>query len=124
MSVHVRFETPQDLADKVYELVQTVGKSGAIKKGSNEVTKAAERGNAKFIVLAEDVNPPELLAHIPMICDEKKIPYGYVPSQEFLAKEAGMPKGVKTASLALMDISKAAQENFNEIIEQISGINE
>ena len=124
MSVHVRFETPQDLADKVYELVQTVGKSGAIKKGSNEVTKAAERGNAKFIVLAEDVNPPELLAHIPMICDEKKIPYGYVPSQEFLAKEAGMPKGVKTASLALMDISKAAQENFNEIIEQIKSINE
>ena len=59
-----------------------------------------------------------------MICDEKKIPYGYVPSQEFLAKEAGMPKGVKTASLALMDISKAAQENFNEIIEQIKSINE
>ena len=124
MSVHVRFETPGELADKVYELVQTVGKSGAIKKGSNEVTKAAERGNAKFIVLAEDVNPPELLAHIPMICDEKKIPYGYVPSQEFLAKEAGMPKGVKTASLALMDISKAAQENFNEILEQIKSINE
>ncbi|MDP6010647.1 MAG: ribosomal L7Ae/L30e/S12e/Gadd45 family protein [Candidatus Poseidoniaceae archaeon] len=124
MSVHVRFETPQDLADKVYELVQTVGKSGAIKKGSNEVTKAAERGNAKFIVLAEDVNPPELLAHIPMICDEKNIHYGYVPSQEFLAKEAGMPKGVKTASLALMEISKAAQENYNEIIEQISDIKE
>ena len=57
MSVHVRFETPGELADAVYELVQTASKSGAIKKGSNEVTKAAERGNAKFIVLAEDVNP-------------------------------------------------------------------
>ena len=124
MSVHVRFETPEDVETAVYALVQEASKVGAIKKGSNEVTKAAERGNAKFIVLAEDVNPPELLAHIPMICDEKKIPYGYVPSQEFLAKEAGMPKGVKTASLALMDISKAAQDNFNEIIEQINGINE
>ena len=124
MSVHVRFETPGDLADLVYELVQTVSKSGAVKKGSNEVTKAAERGNAKFIVLAEDVNPPELLAHIPMICDEKGIPYGYVPSQEFLAKEAGMPKGVKTASLALMEITKTAQENFNNIVDQINEINE
>ena len=124
MSVHVRFETPGDLADLVYELVQTVSKSGAVKKGSNEVTKAAERGNAKFIVLAEDVNPPELLAHIPMICDEKGIPYGYVPSQEFLAKEAGMPKGVKTASLALMEITKIAQENFNNIVDQINKINE
>jgi len=124
MSVHVRFETPGELADAVYELVQTASKSGAIKKGSNEVTKAAERGNAKFIVLAEDVNPPELLAHIPMICEEKGIPFGYVPSQEFLAKEAGMPKGVKTASLALMDISKAAQETFNNVVDQIKVINE
>ena len=124
MSVHVRFETPGDLADSVYELVQTASKSGAIKKGSNEVTKAAERGNAKFIVLAEDVNPPELLAHIPMICDEKGIPYGYVPSQEFLAKEAGMPKGVKTASLALMDIGKAAQDSFNNVVEQINKLTE
>ena len=124
MSVHVRFETPGELADAVYELVQTASKSGAIKKGSNEVTKAAERGNAKFIVLAEDVNPPELLAHIPMICEEKGIPFGYVPSQEFLAKEAGMPKGVKTASLALMDISKAAQETYNNIVDQIKAITE
>ena len=124
MTVHIRFETPNDLADAVYELVQTAAKNGAVKKGSNEVTKACERGNAKFIVLAEDVNPPELLAHIPMICDEKKIPYGYVPSQEFLAKEAGMPKGVKTASLALMDIGKAGQSNFNSIVEQIAKLTE
>ena len=82
MSVHVRFKTPEDVETAVYALVQEVSKVGAIKKGSNEVTKAAERGNAKIIIMAEDVNPPELLAHIPMICDEKNIPYAYVGSQE------------------------------------------
>ena len=70
MSVHVKWETPAEVSEKIYEMIQSNG-NGRIKKGSNEVTKAAERGTAKFIVLAEDVNPPELLAHIPLICEEK-----------------------------------------------------
>lgn len=122
MSVHVRYETPQDVADAVYGLVQEASKGGNVKKGSNEVTKAAERGTAKFIVMAEDVNPPELLAHIPMICEEKNIPYGYVPSQEFLAKESGMPSGVRTASIALMEIGKGAQDKFNDVLSHIANL--
>ena len=95
MSAHVSYETPNDVADKIYEMVQA-NNNGRMKKGSNEVTKAAERGTAKFIIMAEDVNPPELLAHIPLICAEKGIPLGYFPSKELLAKEAGMPGCVKT----------------------------
>ena len=105
MSVHVQFETPEDLANKIYEMID-LNKNGRVKKGSNEVTKAAERGTAQFIILAEDVNPPELLAHIPLICDEKDIPYGYVPSQEFL----------------VMEITKGAQEKFHEVVEEIKAI--
>ena len=121
MSVHVRFETPSDLADSIYELIRA-NQGGRIKKGSNEVTKSAERGTAQFVILAEDVNPPELLAHIPLICEEKGIPYGYVPSQEFLAKEAGLANGVKAASIAVMEINKGAQEKFNEVVELIKGL--
>jgi len=121
MSVHVRFETPTEVSDKIYEMIQS-NSNGRIKKGSNEVTKTAERGTAQFIVLAEDVNPPELLAHIPLICEEKGIPYGYVPSQEFLANEARLPNGVKTASIAIMEINKSAQEKYQEVVELINGL--
>ena len=121
MSVHVRFETPTEVSDKIYEMIQS-NSNGRIKKGSNEVTKTAERGTAQFIVLAEDVNPPELLAHIPLICEEKGIPYGHVPSQEFLANEAGLPNGVKTASIAIMEINKSAQEKYQEVVELINGL--
>ena len=122
LSVHVRFETPSDLADSIYELIRA-NQGGRIKKGSNEVTKSAERGTAQFVILAEDVNPPELLAHIPLSCEEKGIPYGYVPSQEFLAKETGLPTGVRTASIAMMEISKANTEAFNSVLEAIKAIN-
>ena len=65
VTVHVQFETPEDVMNQIYDMLQA-NSNGRIKKGSNEVTKTAERGTAQFIILAEDVNPPELLAHIPL----------------------------------------------------------
>ena len=48
MSVHIAFDTPQDIKDSVFELVKLVGKEGhgTVKKGANEVTKCAERQTA------------------------------------------------------------------------------
>lgn len=89
VTVHVQFETPEEVSNQIYDMLQA-NSNGRIKKGSNEVTKTAERGTAQFIILAEDVNPPELLAHVPLICAEKGIPFGYVPSQEHLAQAAGL----------------------------------
>ena len=63
MSVHVRYQTPEDVSNKIYELVQACN-GGRLKRGSNEVTKVALRKTAAFVVLAEDVNPPELVNHI------------------------------------------------------------
>ena len=77
MSVHIAYETPQDVQEQVYEMVKALGQDGrgVLKRGANEVTKAAERGTAQMVVMAENVNPGELLAHIPMICKEKEIPF-------------------------------------------------
>ena len=116
MSVHIAFETPKDVQDNVYELVKLVGSgNGRLKKGSNEVTKAAERGTAQMVVMAENVNPAELLAHIPLICKEKSIPFIYVEDQAYLAEAAGMSTGAKTAAIALMEIAKGAEEAFNGV---------
>ena len=59
MSVHIVFETPQDVQEQVYEMVKSLGKDGKgrLKKGANEVTKSAERGTAQMVVMAENVNP-------------------------------------------------------------------
>ena len=117
MSVHISFEPPQDVQEQVYEMVKAVGKNerGRLKKGANEVTKAAERGTALMIVMAENVSPGELLAHIPMICKEKDIPFIYVADQTFLAEAAGMSNGTKTAAVAVISMEKDAQDRFNEI---------
>ncbi len=113
---YVRFEVPEDLAEKVYEAVAKARESGKIKKGTNETTKACERGIAKLVVIAEDVDPPEIVAHLPVLCDEKKIPFVYVPSKKRLGEAAGIE--VQAASAAIIDPGEAEQL-VKEIIDKV-----
>jgi len=64
---YVKFETPQDLVNPIYEAVRVAAQSGKVRKGTNEATKAVERGLSKLIVIAEDVEPPEVVAHLPIM---------------------------------------------------------
>ncbi|MEM1589507.1 MAG: ribosomal L7Ae/L30e/S12e/Gadd45 family protein, partial [Candidatus Bathyarchaeia archaeon] len=41
---YVKFEVPREVADAAYEALQIATKTGAVKKGTNETTKAVERG--------------------------------------------------------------------------------
>jgi ribosomal protein L7Ae-like RNA K-turn-binding protein len=68
-----------------------------------------------MIVMAENVNPGELLAHIPMICKEKSIPFIYVNDQAYLAEAAGMTTGTRTAAIAVMSVEKDGMDRFNEV---------
>ncbi len=103
--IYVRFEVPKDLTDKTYQVVEVAKESGKIRKGTNEVTKLVERGEAQLVVMAEDVQPEEILAHMPLLCEEKGIPYAYVPSKQELGVASGLGKA--TASVAVLDAGKA-----------------
>ena len=113
---YVRFNVPEELAEKVYEAVAKARETGKIKKGTNETTKACERGIAKLVIIAEDVDPPEIVAHLPVLCDEKKIPYVYVPSKKRLGEAAGID--VQAASAAIIDPGEA-EGLVKEIIEKV-----
>jgi len=103
--IYVRFETPNDLADKALQLVQVASETGKIRVGTNEVTKSSERSEAKLVVMAEDVDPVEILVHIPMLCEEKRIPYIYVPKKQRLGQSAGLSKSA--ASVAIVEPGEA-----------------
>jgi len=113
---YVRFEVSEDLVEKVYEAVSRARETGKIKKGTNETTKAVERGLAKLVIIAEDVDPPEIVAHLPLLCDEKKIPYVYVPSKKRLGEAAGIE--VQAASAAILEPGDA-ESLVREIIDKV-----
>jgi large subunit ribosomal protein L7Ae len=91
-------------------LVEKVAGSdtGKITKGINEVTKAAEKGAAKVVIVAQDVDPKELTMHIPIICREKGVAYFEIASKAELGKVARLP--VSCSSLAILDFGEFADE--------------
>src|SRR3989304_3861042 len=104
-AIYVRFEVPKDLTDKIYQVVEVAKEGGKIRKGTNEVTKLVERGEAQFVVMAEDVQPEEILAHMPLLCEEKGIAYSYVPRKQGLGVASGLGKA--TADVAIVDGGQA-----------------
>lgn len=93
------------MSEKAYEAIEAANKTGKIKRGTNEVTKAVERGKAKLVVVAQDTSPKEIIMHIPLLCKEKNIPCIEVQSKEELGAAAGMPVG--TAAVAIMEAGDA-----------------
>ena len=105
MTGFVKFQTPKELSEKLYEAITVAKTTGKVMRGVNEATKAIERGIGKLIIMAEDVQPPEILMHIPVICDEKKVPFGYVPSKLDLGKASGIE--VPTSAIAIVELGDA-----------------
>jgi len=91
--------------DKIYEAVEVAKATGKLRKGTNETTKAIEKGAAKLVVIAKDVNPPEITMHIPILCKEKGITCVEVPSREELGAAAGLD--LSTSSIAIVHEGEA-----------------
>lgn len=92
-------------SDSAYEIIEVAKNSGKIKKGSNEVTKALEKGHAKFVVVAKDTSPKEIIMHLPLLAKEKNVPCVEVDSKDELGAAAGIAKG--TAAVAVVQEGEA-----------------
>jgi large subunit ribosomal protein L7Ae len=88
-----------------YQIIEKAKKSGKIEKGTNEVTKAIERGTAKFVAYAADVEPKEIVQHLPILCKEKKIACQEVDSKQKLGIAIGLP--VSASSIAIVETGDA-----------------
>ncbi|MCC7553143.1 MAG: 50S ribosomal protein L7Ae [Methanobacteriaceae archaeon] len=115
--VYVKFDTPEELADQVEEALEVAKRTGKVAKGTNEVTKFIERGDAALVVIAEDVDPEEIVAHIPVLAEEKEIPFAYLATKEKVGGAAGLSVG--TASACIVNAGDA-EESVNEIVEKVA----
>ena len=106
-------EFSKEIIEKAYEAVEIARTTGKIKKGVNEVTKVIERGQAKLVVIAKDVNPPEIIMHFPPLCEEKSAPLVIVPSKEDLGAAAGLQ--VQTSAVVSVNAG-----NAKELIKKIA----
>jgi len=96
------------MATDIYSIVEKAKNTGKIEKGTNEVTKAIERGTAKLVVYASDVEPKEIVQHIPVLCKEKRIKCIEVDNKRKLGIAVGLP--VSASSVAVIETGEAEKD--------------
>ena len=100
----------------IYEIIEKARKTGKVEKGTNEVTKAIERGTAKLVVYGIDVEPKEIVQHLPILCKEKNILCVEADKKEKLGISVGL--NVSCASVAIINSgdAEADLEGFVKIL--------
>lgn len=116
---YVKFDTPKEISEKALQAIELARNTGKIKKGLNETTKAVERGHAKLVIIAEDIDPEEIVMHLPILCEEKDVPYVYVPSKQELGRYAGID--VACAAACIIEPGEA-KEIVEEIAKKVEGL--
>ncbi|QLH84228.1 50S ribosomal protein L7Ae [Halosimplex pelagicum] len=116
MPVYVDFDVPADLEDDALEALEVARDTGTVKKGTNETTKAVERGNAELVFVAEDVQPEEIVMHLPELADEKDIPFVFIGTQDEVGHAAGLEVG--SAAAAIVDAGDA-QDDVDDIAGKV-----
>ena len=94
------------LTTKILNLAQQATNYKQLKKGANEATKALNRGQAEFVILASDAEPLEILLHIPLLCEDKNVPYVFVQSKQAFGCACGVSQSVFSAFVTQIEGSQ------------------
>ncbi|NVM35686.1 MAG: 50S ribosomal protein L7ae [Candidatus Lokiarchaeota archaeon] len=119
---YVKFKIPEKLKNQLKNALTTIAETrdSKIRKGMNEVTKSIERVQAKIVVMAEDVSPPEILFHIPLLCEEKGIAYGYLSTKKELGNVVRI--NVSSSAIAIENVGTGNEGVLDDVIKKIEEI--
>lgn len=90
-----------ELSQKILELIQQAASYKQIRKGANEATKTLNRGISEFIVMTADAEPLEILLHLPLLCEDKNVPYVFLRSKQALGRACGVSRPVIACSITV-----------------------
>ncbi|MFB6297774.1 MAG: 50S ribosomal protein L7Ae [Salinirussus sp.] len=121
MPVYVDFDVPADLENDALDALEVARDTGTVKKGTNETTKAVERGNAALVYVAEDVQPEEVVMHLPELAEEKDIPFVFVGSQDDLGRAAGLEVGSAAAAIVTPGEATGDVDDIAGKVEELRG---
>ncbi|MEM3362447.1 MAG: 50S ribosomal protein L7Ae [Candidatus Anstonellaceae archaeon] len=117
MASYILYETPKEIVAKTLEALTIASESGRVKKGANETTKSIEAKRSLLVVIASDVEPQEVVMHLPALCKEYNVPFLYVPTKKDLGGALGLAVPCSAASV---ESGGNAQELLDSIINRVA----
>lgn len=98
------------MTNTILDIVNVSSRYKQLRKGANEATKTLNRGISEFIVMAADAEPIEIILHLPLLCEDKNVPYVFVPSKEALGRACGVSRPVIAASVTSSEGSELSPQ--------------
>ncbi|XP_065176105.1 NHP2-like protein 1 [Sycon ciliatum] len=112
----------QELTSKLVDLLEQSVNYKQLKKGANEATKCLNRGIAELIVMAADAEPLEILLHLPLLCEDKNVPYVFVRNKQALGRACGVTRPVIACAITqhegsqLQNTIRATQQAVEKLL--------
>merc|ERR1712046_265301 len=109
------------LTKTILDVIQQAASYKQLKKGANEATKTLNRGISEFVVMAADTEPLEILLHLPLLAEDKDVPYVFIPSKQALGRACGVSRSVISCSITTNEGSqlKSQINNLKDQIERL-----
>ena len=119
---YIKFKIPDALKNEIKDALSKISgtRDAKIRKGMNEVTKSIERSLAKLVIMAEDVSPPEILFHIPLLCEEKSISYGYVSTKKELGNAARI--NIASSAISIENVGTGNDKALDDILKKLEAL--
>nr|XP_020479989.1 H/ACA ribonucleoprotein complex subunit 2 isoform X2 [Monopterus albus] len=106
------------LSKKLYKCVKKAAKVKNIRRGVKEVQKFINKGERGIVVLAGDTLPIDVYCHLPIMCEDRNLPYAYIPS-----KDLGSSAGSKRPTcVILIKPHQDYQDAYDECVEEVSNL--
>ncbi|XP_064314751.1 H/ACA ribonucleoprotein complex subunit 2 isoform X2 [Phalacrocorax carbo] len=97
----------------------TPAKHKQIRRGVKEVQKFINKGEKGIMVLAGDTLPIDVYCHIPIMCEDRSLPYAYVPSKADLGAAAGSKR---PTCVIMIKPHEEYQETYDECLEEVEAL--
>lgn len=104
------------LLKKSLKLVKKGCKKKTVKRGVKEVQKALRKGHKGLVFIAGDISPIDVVSHLPVMCEEKNVPYVFVPSKVHLGEACNSQR---PTSCVLVSKSDDQEELFTDVTKKI-----
>jgi len=108
---------------KIHKLVKKASSAKILRRGVKELVKGVRKGDKGLAILAGDIYPLDVISHLPIMLEEKNIPYMFVPSKLDLGAAANTKR--PTSCVLVMEPNKQKDfeglELYDAILEEAKG---
>lgn len=109
------------LTKRLFKLIKkSAAKKNKLHRGLKNVQTKIRKGSTGLCVFAGDVTPIDIYCHLPIVCEDKNIPYCFVPSKKDIAQALGAKRPCIVALITSDDDYKDLYEKCYNKVSSIS----